>query len=209
MLPVATMDLLYELLLVILSTQDKQSLKTARLVSHAWCTCASVFLFEEVYVSATMDDLEIFEAISRSPLLSSSVRHLRYDATEFVFGLSLERYICELVWQTIVSRDAEAPSFWDPLDDDVKDWISVLHDNTCRACDSVQRFENCTFIHEGFRNYRSHANYQYEIIKNRSFIDRLSQSLERLEALTSISVEDSWKTVGIYSVPCMNCQFRR
>lgn len=85
-----------EILLCILKFLHNMDLKSSRLVSKTWSAAASVFLFEEFHVSSVQDDLEVFEAATRSPLLSTCVRHLNYDATEFIYELTKTVYILKL-----------------------------------------------------------------------------------------------------------------
>ena len=90
------MDLPNEIILEIVKSLDKSDLMSTRLMSKTWCSCASGFLFDEVYVSASREDLGVFEAVTQHPLLSRCVRRLRYDGTEFLVNLTKKGYAQEL-----------------------------------------------------------------------------------------------------------------
>jgi len=160
------MHLPNEVLLSILGSLEGADLKTSGLVSRSWCSCASVFLFEEIYVSSAKDNLEAFEAIAQSPLLSSCVRRLRYDATEFIDCLSKQQYIRELWRQAPFVHEPKDRVRWDTPNPDVNDWVNGMVLGRLGLPTTLRRFDNSQLILEGHRLYKKHASYQHGILKS-------------------------------------------
>ena len=73
-----------ELVVAILGYLERSHLKLTRLVCKTWCSYASRFLFDKIYVAPNKIDLEVFEAITQHPILSKCVRRLVYDGSEFL-----------------------------------------------------------------------------------------------------------------------------
>lgn len=49
-------------------------------------------LYDEVYVSSSNEDLQVFEAVARHPVLSKCIRRLVYDGSEFLLKISKTEY---------------------------------------------------------------------------------------------------------------------
>ena len=54
-----------------------------RLVSKEWYLLAVTPLSDQVYISPRPKDIEVIERITRHPVLSSAVKDLVYDASQF------------------------------------------------------------------------------------------------------------------------------
>ena len=186
-----TMSIPNEILLSILAMLDKTDLKMSRLVSRSWCACATQFLFQEIYVSSAKDDLEVFEAVAHNPLLSSCVRILKYDATEFLHPLSGRGYFRRLYHDHVILRPRdEAGAFKDSSDPDVPDWFINL--GNLDEKEGLLRFQDSHFMQKGFREYTAQADYQHNGLKSGQFLARLTSGLESLRCLTSVTLEGSW-----------------
>ena len=185
-----------------LSLLSKKDLKSARLVSYEWCTGASIFLFKEIYVSSTKDDLEAFEAITKSSLLLQCVRHLRYDGTQFIHDLTIDEYMNELSYQRY--KPDGIPAYPVTEDSDINAWLN--HDERDYPKPDpwkgiCERFRECPFITTGYAKYTDQAVYQHRIVSDGTFLTRLTSGLMRLTSLRSVTLEGMWYRWTIYQTP--------
>src|SRR6202041_3310081 len=72
-----------ELLMEIFRHAEKGDLKSIRLASKAFSAISSRFLFDRVYISIHLKDLEILSDISRHPVLRLLVREAIYSGIFF------------------------------------------------------------------------------------------------------------------------------
>src|SRR5882762_11146992 len=83
-----------ELLMEIFRHAEKSDLKSIRLFSKAFDAISSRFLFDRVYISIHLKDLEILSDISRHPVLRLLVREAIYSGIFFhtasTIGSSIE-----------------------------------------------------------------------------------------------------------------------
>ena len=90
--PPHTAYLPVELRVYILNYVEKCDLKSVRLVSKEWYLLATTHLFDTVSISPRPKDIEVFERITRHPVLSSAVKDLVYDASQFPLYDDIEDY---------------------------------------------------------------------------------------------------------------------
>ena len=181
-----------EILLFVLGSLCQSDLKSVRLVSHAWCASASVFLFQEIYVSSAKDNLEAFEAIAQNPLLSTCVRHLRYDATKFIHHLSRQQYVRKLYCQKPFVLEVDRTP-WNTVVPEVDEWVNKVVLGRLPINKAIQKFKRYRFIEQGHDNYRKQASFQNALLKNGQFLERLIQGFAKLECLRSVSIDTSWQ----------------
>ena len=184
-----------EIILSILERLEKVDLKSSRLVSQLWCACASVHLFEEIYVSSAKDDLEAFEAISQNPLLSNCVRHLRYDATRFIDYLSQKQYLRQLYNQRPLVFDKKTSPAWTTPEPAVNAWVNQVILGDLRSHELMENFRHNQLIKCGHQLYTKHARYQRLMLKSGQFEERLISGLAKLKSLRSVTLEGSWALI--------------
>ena len=187
-----------EIILSVFERLEKFDLKSSRLVSQLWCACASVYLFEEIYVSSAKDDLEAFEAIWQNPILSSCVRHLRYDATRFVDGLSQQQYLCELYGQRPMLIDRKTSPDWATPEPAVNAWVNQVILGDLGLHEVMEEFRHSQLIERGHQLYAKHARYQRLILKSGRFEERLISGLGKLKSLRSVTLEGSWALIRTF-----------
>ena len=184
------MHLPNEILLSLLGYLDGTDLKSSRLVSQAWCACASQYVFEEIYVSSAKDNLEVFEAIAQHPLLKTCARRLIYDGTEFREPTSKRRYIERLcdqkpyIFDKASSRDISDPA--------INEWIDAVVLKRRSSEFARRKFKKSPLIERGYQCYKENARYQQAAITSGQFYQRLIQGLKALTSLTSVTLEGSW-----------------
>ena len=198
------MHLPNEIILLLLKPLEKHDLKSARLVSKIWNPLAAELLFDQVYVSAHPENLEIFSAIARHPLLSQCIKTLRYDAVEFVEACTKKQYFWSLYDQTRCR-------FWMPD-------LEQLEDST--LCSSINRlvelvmspdddlyssphaslflelgWETCKdydFVSHGYQEYQKCAALQHAQFDNGTFLESLIGGLQTLDNLSCVILDGRW-----------------
>lgn len=171
-----------------------------RLLSKAWSSCASTFLFANLSVSPNEEDLEVFEAITQHPLLSKCVRHLWYSGSEFLLSFSKCRYLKELWCQWIVRLYTTHPDrTWSDMlhnsDTETSSWVRhVVHDKLGRA-EVTAKYRDAKFVNEGYQKYHEHAIYQQKCLQDGKFFKRLVQGLQKLDFLIAVTLECRWDSM--------------
>lgn len=189
------MDLPNEILLSIFALLERKGLKSSNLVSKIWRECASTILFDQIYVSSVKEDLEVFEAIAEHPLLSRCVRHIKYDATEFLQPLTKHQYITELRDEGPLIHCDEDRSPWRTDDHEVNDWVNSRILGNMNAAELSARFQDSQLIKRGYQSYREHATFQQAELKSGRFPRRLTRGLRKFKHLEEVTLEGSWKYV--------------
>lgn len=177
-----------ELVVAILESVGSQDLKSARLVCKTWCSYASGFLFDKIYVAPNRVDLEVFNAITQDPILSKCVRQLVYEGSEFVSDLTKRSYVDCLWSQTALMFDASKRSLDSP-DPQINDWI---YDVARSRTEEFAKWRNHSLIEDGYREYQAHSIYQQRALQSGDFLESLVQGLSRLDCLESVTLEGGW-----------------
>ena len=187
------MHLPHELVVLVTQYLGRRDLKSARLVSKLWCSCASESLFTTIHVSANKVDLDAFNAITSDPFLSKCVRRLVYDGTEFMPDLSKTEYFDRLLYQASSKFYRGQIQLSDCSDGEFCDLIIARvgrHRPDFEA--AKQQVGDSNFITEGYKKYHEHAVYQQDSLRSGSFVNGLAQGLRKLSLLDTIHVPSRW-----------------
>lgn len=197
------MDLPNEIIFHILTLLVKCDLKSSRLVSKAWTAFATELLFDQVYVSAHPENLEVFRAITQHALLSKCVKKLRYDAVDFVENYTKEHYIRDLWLQTgcyipvdSLPKSSKAPH----SDSEIKAWMALVKPDPqsggLRSLDEIQRAcKDYEFIDYGYQKYKRYASLERVQSENGTFVESLVEGLQKLENLSYVVMEEWWPSL--------------
>ena len=167
------MHLLNEIVVAILEDLGCSDLKSERLVCKTWCSCASTFLFDRIFVAPNKVDLEVFDAITRHPNLSKCVRHLIYDGTEFMFDLTKKDYIKSL-WSQTWNQKSQTfliGAYTRLSDPQIKDWIDDVNSRNLSPPTILAKWEDYSFINRGYEVYQEHSIYQHETFRSGDFVE--------------------------------------
>lgn len=175
---------------VILEFLEKEYLKRVRLLSKEWCSLATQFLFDTIYISPREKDVEVFERITRHPVLSHAVTKLVYDTSRFKQGLGAAEYFrmlsedfspVALFWEKEIfnSSNAEINKY---IEDTKRSWAKAMTSAELR-----EKHIQDSFIVEGYRVYRDHATYEQESLRSGMFFTDLCSGLHRLANLHSVA----------------------
>ena len=187
------MHLPHELVVLVTQNLGRRDLKSARLVSKLWCSCASESLFTTIYVSANKIDLDAFNAITSDPVLSTCVRRLIYDGTVFMLDYTKTAYLDKLRSQIYLIFSGDANRLSDFQGHEIYDWITAIvgkHQPDSEA--TIEWLGDSKFITQGYEKYHEHALYQHHSLRSGSFVDSLAQGLRKLSLLSSIGVKGEW-----------------
>ena len=203
------MDFPIEVVLLVLKSLHKSDLKSARLVSKNWTALAAERLFDQIYVSAHPDNLDVFRAITRHPLLSKWVRTLRYDAVNFVETLTKALYFQDLWRQTRVEythlqrKNAfEAFEVLTP-DTEINTWLKLVAPHVLSSSQETGHYlvvwrkcKDFRFINRGFHKYKYYAALQDAQLNGEDFFENFVEGLQNLRNLTRVKVEDRWPVLS-------------
>lgn len=162
-------------------------------VSKLWCSIASIYLFEKIYVSANQEDLDVFQAVAQHPNLRQHVRILSYDGSFFYSHMARKEYTRHLLLKKPPERFfAVIDSTYVYPDRDTEEWIR--HTPITPSADPKWKmFRNCKFINDGLNNYRDHADKQKELLATGKFFKTLVDGLKCLGSLQSITLRSGWE----------------
>ena len=200
------MELPNEIIPLILKSLEKHDLKSARLVSKTWTSLAAEFLFDQVYVSAHPENLEVFGAIARHPLLSGCIKTLIYDAVDFVEICTKKQYIGSLWVQTshyfnLYNREQlEAFNFGPDINTWLKAVVRAYSDVDSSTFRRVQErlgsgwetFKDYDFINQGYQKFLKCAALQRAQFDNGAFLESLVGGLQTLKNLSCVMVDGPW-----------------
>lgn len=180
-----------ELKICIVHLLGKADLKRIRCVSKAWCDLATIPLFDRIYVSPRKKDIEVYENITKHPVLRAVVKELIYDATRFhkitlyEYCNQMIRYLCMLSWRW---RKKEW-KFQSP-DLHINEILNGSVNRSSPFPENMHRVTqdhiNDTFITEGFKAYNECADYEEESLQTGVFFKILSSELRQLHRLRSV-----------------------
>lgn len=153
--PQGTVHLPVELKTMVTDYMECSELKVLRLVSWDWSSLVTPLLFWHVYISPRREDLEVFNSITRHPVLSTYVKEVVYDVSRFEFGISPRAYfdrLCDNLRRCFINRSLKA------------DWPSdhlVTALKSGGSQDEIYgKHKDDSFVDEGYREWQRHAWYE-------------------------------------------------
>lgn len=204
-----------EIILTIVRQLGFKDLKSARLLSKAWSFCASPFLFVNLSVSPSKEDLEVFEAITQHPQLSKCIRHLWYVGSDFLLHLSKTWYLHQLHRQLSPLHVTILKRAWanklDNSDSEINSWLQTLDSAEIPMPfkDVLAMYGSSTFVNDGYQKYHEHAIYQQNCIQDGTLIRRLVKGFKQLDHLKSVTLECGWDSDTSPLEPCKGSQLAR
>ena len=202
-----------EMILAIVAHLEFDDLKSARLLSKAWCSCASTFLFTNLSVSPNKEDLEVFEAITQHPQLSKCVRHFWYNGSEFLLHLPKTWYLNQLWRQKsplyASNQNQAGVKNLHSSDSEINSWVQDVVYNNMSLDVTMATFRKAKFVKDGYRKYHQHAIYQQKCLQDGTFVERLVQGLKQLGFLKAVTLEYNWDSDDKPFEPCKGSRLAR
>ena len=97
-----------EILLEVCSHLGKSDLRSVRLANKHFSQIAAESLFETVYISPSIQDIDVFTKITQRPALARCIQTLAYDVSTFKrFGIALYRTLWISYFRRLLLRRQE------------------------------------------------------------------------------------------------------
>ena len=185
--PILSLDskLPIELQLIILGYLKKKHLKKVRLISQRWCSLAIPLLFDKVYISYRLLDLQVFRQCAAHPVISQAIKEVVCDVSHFRVDLTLEEYLDRLTSDLskifYKEKPFERPN--QPFHHYVNAVISDLDD-------FQSSHQNDDFVVEGYRVWRAHATFEELASQEDKLLTGLLYGFEAFVNLRSVIIDN-------------------
>jgi len=173
-----------EINMMILDNLQYSELKQLRLVARDWSSLATPMHFWRVYISPRREDLEIFNNVTRHPVLSTYVRKVVYDASRFVLNISRRAYfnrLCDDITKCFVLKGQDLQ--W-PLNGHL---VTALQSDKPRD-EIYNSHKYDRFVDDGFHEWQRHSWYEGYSISHGVLTKTLCEGVERMNNMSSFSI---------------------
>ena len=178
-----------ELKVDVLARVDKRDLKSVRLVSKEWNALATGPLFDRVYFSCREKDLEVWENVTRHPVIGGVVKEVIYDGSLFKDDLTISDYFWELYhYLPYITLDFRSEPF-NSADHEINAFVEDYKNKAIRGI--FNRHKGDAFILEGYRNHQKYAEFERRGLKNGMFLSKICGGLRCLDNLRSVILSDN------------------
>lgn len=181
-----------EILLKVFAHLDKQGLKSVRLVCKNFADLASESLFENVKISPSKRDMELFTSITQNESFARCVRTFTYDVSQFIE--TKDRYGTHNLYVNSWTRyfrqlHLRRPEFAAPFS--TKE-LEKAYNST--QYDDVQRISALfhDIIEQGYSQYLEHGLDRVHNIRSGEFFDCLCSGLKKLPNLKTVAFDHEW-----------------
>ena len=167
-----------------------KNLKTCRFVSKMWYDCVALtgrITIDTLYLSPREKDMEVFDAITHDSYLRRNIKHLVFDAAQFV-KRSKDRYF-ESLCRQLADEHQRGQHSSNPGFQHLESLM--LTPNPCDHEDFFQKCCNDPLFLEGFAQYH-HLVEEQRNICSQSWFDRASHGLQRMVHLESVALRNTW-----------------
>lgn len=154
--PDIIVHLALELKIMIADYLELNELKVLRLVSSDWISIVTPMLFWHVYISPRSEDLEIFNNITRHPVLSTYVKEVVYDVSRFGVDICPRAYffrLCENLKECFIDRSLNVDHM--PCDH----LLTAIKSGVFQE-EIYQKHKDDSFVEKGYREWLRHAWYE-------------------------------------------------
>ena len=180
---------------------QKADLKTLRFVSAEWHAMATPLLFERVYISPWVKDIQIFSNVTKHPVLRRFVKEMVCDMST-VSQLSHEDYFADLCVE--LEELAFGLSEGHPFNSThhrLNELINARIRSEYRWDPLLLQYANDDFVVQGFRIWQKLAAEERQSLQGEcrgTFFLELCSGLQRLSNLQCVTMEDHmWDQVGV------------
>ncbi|KAL8672264.1 MAG: hypothetical protein Q9168_003265 [Polycauliona sp. 1 TL-2023] len=184
----------HEMILQILSHVRRDRLKIVRLTCKKLAFLGGRLLVGRLYISPREKDMEVFDAVTRHPEISKSVKKIIFDSAQFL-KVSLSRYLKQLdekANETNLTALGATQGTADEVRLVLRRALAQVRpryvDNDCEACQCLR----LPIILQGYQQYSLAAQEQGNIFLS-SWFSRVAEGLRRLGPIRSVSIENSWE----------------
>ena len=174
-----------ELKVDVLARLDKRDLKSARLVSKKWSLLATGPLFDRVFFSCRGLDLEVWEKVTRHPVIGGVVREVVYDGSIFKAEMEFEEYFWELcTYLPSITNDFMSEPF-NSADEEIN---AFIEDCKVKSDEEIYgRHKGDAFLIKGYKNHLKYAEFERHELRKGTSLSTLCDGLRRLNNLRSVT----------------------
>ena len=142
------------------------------------------FLFGTVYISPRNHDLQVFDNVTKHPVLRKAVTNLTWDTTRFHGEWDLRGYFEHLIYSIcfLSERKIEEPST--PFHAFINDLRNIYLDRDRH----YSKYQNEPFVIEGYKTWQNIASEEEWLLNGGHFYAVLSKGLQQLDRIRSFDV---------------------
>ncbi|KAI4180886.1 MAG: hypothetical protein L6R41_006962 [Letrouitia leprolyta] len=183
-----------EVIDLVVRNLKRREVKQTRLVCRRIALLAAPYLIDVIYISPHSKNMEVFEAVTRHPVFSTTIKHVVYDSAKFS-SFSLEDYRHALISQL----DQSQYNMIQRRNDDLREMMDLLQPYRLILRDSaaekkgLQRCKGHAKFMMGYRQFIILAQQQKDNT-SRSWFDRVCEGLRKLGPIQSAIVRNAWDT---------------
>lgn len=141
-------------------------------------------------------DLEVWENVTRHPVIGGVVREVVYDGSIFKFDMDIEEYFWHLyTYLPSITSDFMSEPF-NSADEEINAFIEDYKVNSERGF--YGRHKGDAFIIKGHKNHLRGAEFERHELRKGTFLSTLCDGLRRLENLRSVTLSSTIWEYGLY-----------
>ena len=179
----------------------KSDLKNARLTCKSWSFASAEYLFDVVYITPHLANINVFNAIANHIYLGLFVRSIRWDTVFFAPTLTFQSYHKMLWLQAFLSLHRFSDKrFQDPQVESFLSFVRYAKEEEpnpvprSRVLEMMKRtLQACSgfsFLDVGYREYLAQATFQQDAYQNDNFLNSLTAGFKRLNRLETIKLSE-------------------
>lgn len=177
-----------EVKVAVLSSLYKRDLKNVRLVSKEWNALATGPLFDRVYVSCRAVDMEVFKNMTSHPVISSVVKEVVFDGSQFTKNMKFKDYFDEIYYFVVrfIALETEPDMLFKSADVQINKFVRDYKKKTSSRSKLYKTHKLDTFLVEGHQKYRDYSAFEHRYVERGSLFDDLYTGFCSLENLHSV-----------------------
>ena len=188
-----------ELRVAVLAQLEKRDLKAVRLVSKEWNALATRPLFDKVYISGRVKDMEVFKNITRHPVISAGIKELVYDGSLFIKDIDFEDYFEKISDElTVFVHQVQPDTTFGSADVQIKKFLKYCKRQSVSFSKLYKAHGKDTFLVEGYRKYRDCSASECHSIESGLLFHDLCLGLGYLKNLRSVVLSHNFWDDSLY-----------
>lgn len=194
------MDLPCELVLETTQYLNKADLKSVRLVSKLWSSCASEHLFTKLFISPHKLNLLVFASVARHPMLRRCVKEIEYDAVHFSPEVTISQYFQNLCrqWYQLSFKTSITEILFNNPDYQIHRFGNFLMHRGGHGSQEYDwmQSEDFDFVQEGYRKWMEEAAYEKKCSEGDILVRLLISGLRLFSRLRTVKLRGEWSFEG-------------
>ena len=171
-------------------------------MSKEWSLLATAPLFDRVFFSCRGLDLEVWENVTRHPVIAGAVREVVYDGSIFEADMEFKEYFWNLYgYLHFITLDFESEPF-NSTDEEINAFVEDYKNKGTRrgARGIYHRHKRDAFIIKGHKNHLKYAEFERCGLRNGTVLSKLCDGLRRLDNLRSVILSNNVWDYDLYEI---------